>query len=223
MPTGVVIVAAGAGARLGADRPKAFVLLRDRPLVSYAIDAALALPGLAGLVVVVPPGYETPDHPMWQGLPPAGCVHLVAGGAQRGDSVLAGVRALPPVIDIVLVHDAARCLAPTPLFERIEAAVRAGAPAVVPGLAVVDTIKQVDASGHVVTTPDRASLRAIQTPQGFDRDTLEQAHSRHGSQAFDDAALVELLGVRVLVVPGDPRAVKVTTAADLAAAALLLD
>ncbi len=139
---------------------------------------------------------------------------LVAGGAERGDSVLAGLRALPDELAIVLVHDAARAFAPADVFARVAEAVRAGHPAVVPGQPVVDTIKSVDAAGVVTGTPDRQSLRAVQTPQGFDRATLAGAHAQ-GSLATDDAALVERLGVPVLVVDGHPDAFKVTTAADL--------
>jgi len=121
----------------------------------------------------------------------------------------------------VLVHDAARCLTPVAVFDRVVAAVAAGAVAVVPGTVVVDTIKQVDESGFVVGTPDRAALRAVQTPQGFRRDVLKRAHAV-SSAATDDAGLVERLGERVLVVEGDPRALKVTTPADLETAARLL-
>ena len=122
----------------------------------------------------------------------------------------------------MLVHDAARCLTPVAVFDRVITAVAAGAVAVVPGTAVVDTIKQVDDEGLVVATPERASLRAIQTPQGFRRDVLERAHAL-ATTATDDAGLVERLGERVLVVEGDPRAFKVTTPSDLEAAARLLD
>ena len=92
---------------------------------------------------------------------------------------------------------------------------RAGHPAVVPGEPVVDTIKSVDAAGLVTGTPERQSLRAVQTPQGFDRATLGRGPMPHGSLATDDAALVERLGLPVLVVDGHPDAFKVTTPADL--------
>jgi 2-C-methyl-D-erythritol 4-phosphate cytidylyltransferase len=148
-------------------------------------------------------------------------VVVVAGGAERGDSVAAGLTALTEAVSVVLVHDAARCLTPLPVFERVIAAVCAGAPAVVPGTAVIDTIKQVDEHGRVVATPERSTLRAVQTPQGFRRDVLERAHAL-SSDATDDAALVERLGEPVLVVDGDPRALKVTTPADLEAAGRIL-
>jgi len=148
-------------------------------------------------------------------------VTVVGGGAERGDSVAAGLRALRDDLDIVLVHDAARCLTPVEVFDRVVAAVAAGAVAVVPGTAVVDTIKQVDEQGYVTATPHRPALRAVQTPQGFRREVLERAHAL-SSDATDDAGLVERLGERVLVVEGDPRALKVTSPADLRTAARLL-
>jgi 2-C-methyl-D-erythritol 4-phosphate cytidylyltransferase len=155
---------------------------------------------------------------------PAGCeasiaaelsVLTVTGGATRQDSVRAALRALPPEADIVLVHDAARPLAPVELIEAVAAAVRAGAPAVVPGLPVDDTVKRVDPTGHVVETPQRDFLRAIQTPQGFTRELLERAHQLQAPHATDDAALVELLGEPVLVIAGSPDAFKVTRPEDL--------
>ncbi len=146
--------------------------------------------------------------------PRAHDVTVVAGGAERTQSGSAGLAALRDDVDIVLVHDAARCLAPPALFDRLVAAVRAGAEAVVPGLPVADTVKQVDTDGVVVATPERSSLRAVQTPQAFRRSVLTRAHAS-GAEATDDAALVERLGGRVLVIDGDDLAFKVTTAADL--------
>lgn len=115
---------------------------------------------------------------------------------------------------VVLVHDAARCFTPLEVYERVADAVREGWVAVVPGLPVVDTVKVVDERGVVHSTPPRARLRAVQTPQGFVRSELEAAHAS-GISATDDAALLEQLGHQVLVVEGDPSAFKVTTPADL--------
>ncbi|EWT03830.1 2-C-methyl-D-erythritol 4-phosphate cytidylyltransferase, partial [Intrasporangium chromatireducens Q5-1] len=148
-------------------------------------------------------------------------VTVVAGGAERGDSVAAGLGALSGGVHVVLVHDAARCLAPSTVFARVIEAVRGGAAAAVPGLPVVDTIKEVDACGRVVGTPDRSRLRAVQTPQAFSRTVLERAHAVT-SDATDDAALVERLGEPVIVVPGDERALKITTREDLDRAARIL-
>jgi 2-C-methyl-D-erythritol 4-phosphate cytidylyltransferase len=151
-------------------------------------------------------------------------VITVAGGATRQESVRAALSVLPDDVDIVLVHDAARPLAPASLIEAVAEAVRAGAPAVVPGIAVDDTVKRVDAEGVVLETPVRESLRAIQTPQGFRRSVLERAHAQQtAAQAVtDDAGLVELLGEPVLVIPGAAEAFKITRPDDLARAEGLL-
>jgi 2-C-methyl-D-erythritol 4-phosphate cytidylyltransferase len=135
--------------------------------------------------------------------------------------VAAGLAALSEAVRVVLVHDAARCLAPASVYTRVVEALRAGAAAAVPGVAVVDTIKEIDGCGRVVATPDRSRLRAVQTPQGFSRAVLERAHALT-SDATDDAALVERLGEPVLVVEGDDRALKITTREDLDRAARIL-
>ncbi len=214
---GVVIVAAGSGTRLGAAVPKAFVPLGSHPLLWYAARAALRTRHLRCLVTVVPPTHLADTHDLLTplalqtGVP----VHVAPGGAERGDSVLAGVRWLPAECAVVLVHDAARALTPPAVFDRVAAAVSEQVPAVVPGLPVVDTVKSVDDQGLVTATPDRAALRAVQTPQGFRRDVLLAAHAAYGSLATDDAGLVERLGRPVRVVDGDPLARKITTAEDL--------
>lgn len=216
---GVVVVAAGSGTRLGAAVPKAFVRLAGRTLLSYAVERVVQVPGLASVVLVLPegwlPGEPGYDHEVSRHLP-AGTA-FVAGGAERGDSVRNGLERLDPACDVVLIHDAARCLTPVSTFERVVAAVGAGADGAVPGLPVVDTIKTVDAEGVITGTPDRAALRAVQTPQGFDAKVLRTAYAS-GLSATDDAALVELTGHHVRVVEGDPLAFKVTTPEDLAQA-----
>ena len=196
--------------------------LAGRPLLAYAVQTVAALPGLRSLVIVVPPSHADPAS--W----PAGLssmlpasTSVVVGGAQRTDSVAAGLARVDPRCDVVLVHDAARALTPLAVFGRVVGAVRGGAAGAVPGLPVVDTIKSVDAAGVITGTPDRSTLRAIQTPQGFDRETLRAAYAS-GRQATDDAALVEADGHHVLVVDGDPLAFKVTTPADLERAERLL-
>jgi 2-C-methyl-D-erythritol 4-phosphate cytidylyltransferase len=228
---GIIIVAAGSGSRLGADVPKAFVPLAGVPLLGHALRGALSCPDVAEVVVVAPAGRIGEAHavcrwarsqPDAETAPPTRVrIEVVAGGAARGDSVAAGLAALSPDVGIVLVHDAARCLAPVSVFDRVVAALRTGAVAVVPGLPVVDTIKEVDEAGRVVGTPERARLRAVQTPQGFRRDVLERAHAGM-TAATDDAALVERLGEAVQVVQGDARALKVTTPSDLEVAARIL-
>ncbi|WP_448631261.1 IspD/TarI family cytidylyltransferase [Cellulomonas soli] len=168
------------------------------------------------------------------GAPGATPVTVVVGGASRQASVAAGLAVLPPEVDVVLVHDAARPFAPPQLTACVLEAVRAGHRAVVPGLPVTDTVKRVgaaDALGWPVeATVPREVLRAVQTPQGFDRALLDRAHGAASADAddesvaaSDDAGLVERLGEPVWVVPGDERAGKVTTARDLAVAELLGD
>jgi len=225
---GLIVVAAGTGSRLGADVPKAFVPLAGVSLLGHALRGALACSDVAEVVVVAPTGWldEADSVCRWarshsSGQFSAASVTVVAGGAERGDSVAAGLAALSDRVGVVLVHDAARCLAPAGVFGRVIDAVRDGAVAVVPGVPVVDTIKQVDGSGRVLATPERSQLRAVQTPQGFRRDVLERAHTE-SSEATDDAGLVERLGETVLVVEGDLHALKVTTPADLEAAARIL-
>lgn len=223
----VVIVAAGSGTRLGADLPKAFVRVGGQSLLTRAVASAGGSP-LVGLVVVVAPASHLDEAAA--AATEAGAVvevTVVAGGADRCASVSAGLAAVPPSTSVVLVHDAARALTPTSLFTAVIEAVRSGHTAVVPGLAVVDTIKQVDESGRVVATPDRSALRAVQTPQGFERAVLDRAHAAAlatgaGRAVSDDASLVELLGVSVHVIPGDVHAHKITTPEDLVLADTLL-
>ena len=213
--------------------PKAFVHLHGQPLLRHALDRVLAVSGVGHVVVVAPAGYLEParavvaDASAAARMSPAAMsaaavrTDVVAGGADRSASVSAGLRALAACDDIVMVHDAARALAPARLFEAVAEQIRAGSPAVIPGVPVTDTVKLVDASGRVTSTPPRESLRAIQTPQGFRREVLEHAHAS-GSGATDDAALVELTGVDVTVIDGDPRAVKVTSPRDLDLALTIL-
>lgn len=158
-------------------------------------------------------------------------VTVVAGGGTRSESVLCALQTLPDDVDVVLVHDAARPLTPVGLVDAIDAAVRAGHDAVVPGLAVGDTIKRVGepADGgppRVDGTVDRSTLRAVQTPQGFRRSLLDDAYAAavaDGSlDATDDAGLVERLGRPVAVVPGEETAFKVTRPLDLVLADAVL-
>lgn len=221
---GVVVVAAGSGSRLGGTAPKAFVPLAGRPILGHALDTVVRVPGLTSLAVVVPADLADGLGPEWNGvaLPPG--ARLVAGGPERAESVAAGLAVLGGDCDVVLVHDAARCLTPLAVFERVVDAVRArtaGCSGAVPGLPVVDTVKTVDAQGIITGTPERGALRAVQTPQGFRREVLAEAY-RSGQVATDDAALVERIGHKVLVVDGDQLAFKVTLPADLDHAERLL-
>lgn len=217
MTVAAVVPAAGRGERLGPGEPKALRLLAGRSLLAHAV-ARLRAAGHVDLVVVAVPDGEQERTAHELG------VVAVVGGSDRRASVAAALAALPPEVEVVLVHDAARPLAPSALVDRVAAAVLSGAAAVVPGVPVADTIKRVGPDGEVVETPDRASLRAVQTPQGFRREVLERAHASvpPDSPVTDDAGLVELLGIPVLVIDGAEDAFKVTRPADLGRAEALL-
>ena len=228
----VIVVAAGLGVRLDAGMPKAFAPLRGEPILAHALRGVLGCAEVGHVVIVAPESHCDQARDLsdqvrnvgdeQRGLDVRGPrVDVVAGGADRSASVVAGLAALRPDDGIVLVHDAARCLAPADLFTRVINAVRGGHPAVIPGLGMSDTVKLVDAQGHVLSTLERESLRGIQTPQGFVREVLEHAYASRES-ASDDAGLVERVGGKVRVIDGDPRALKITTAVDLAVASALL-
>lgn len=198
------------------------------PILGHALRQVLTCPELSEVVVVAPPGCSSEVETAIAQVSTTP-VRVVEGGAERRDSVSCGLAALGDDVDLVLVHDAARALTPTPVFERVVSMLRAGHSAVIPVLAVTDTIKQVAAASSpgelddVVQTVDRSSLRAVQTPQGFTRDVLIRAHHDSGGGVTDDAGLVEAAGGTVSTVPGDVRSLKITTPHDLEVAALWLD
>lgn len=203
------------GTRLGEDQPKAFVDLGGTTILERSVDSALRSSVFSRVIVVVPE--DMVEHAR-ELVPEA---EVVAGGAERSDSVRAGLAVIGSA-ERVLIHDAARALTPPDLFVRVDDELRNGATAVVPVLPVVDTLKRVDTVDHeVIETVDRAKLRAVQTPQGFTHTALQLAHAESGD-ATDDAGLVEALGSRVQTVPGDQYAFKITTAFDLRIARLLL-
>ncbi|PBC79054.1 2-C-methyl-D-erythritol 4-phosphate cytidylyltransferase [Streptomyces sp. TLI_235] len=231
-----VVPAAGRGERLGPGAPKALRELGGVPLLVHAVRA-LARSRAVGLVVVAAPpdgvaevvalldshGLDGKD------------VRVVAGGADRQESVRLGLAAVPEEVDIVLVHDAARPLVPVEVVDAVTAAVRAGADAVVPAVPLADTVKRVDPQAPgvpepVLETPDRSALRAVQTPQGFRRSVLHEVHEKALAEeaagglppVTDDAGLVERFGGRVVVVPGHEEAFKVTRPLDLVLAEAVL-
>lgn len=208
--TVAVVPAAGSGERLAAGVPKAFYQLDGRTLVERAIDGLLES-GVVDRVVVAVPADRTDRAKLILGRDAT----VVAGGANRGESVSRALAAVGAP-EFVLVHDAARALTPPDLVVRVVDALRAGHPAVVPALPVADTIKAVDANGVVLGTPERAGLRAVQTPQGFTTELLLRAYQQAGTADFtDDASLVEHIGGQVQVVDGDPLAFKITNRLDL--------
>ncbi len=216
-PVGVLVPAAGAGVRLGPGAPKALRLLAGEPLLVHAVRGLRACAEVGPVVVAAP----APDVDAVAALLAPHDVVVVAGGAERHDSVAAALAALPAQVGLVLVHDAARCLTPSAVVTAVVEALRAGAGAVVPVLPVADTVKRVDGDRVVATVP-RADLRAVQTPQGFRRDLLAAAHAAGGQQHTDDAGMVEALGHEVVVVPGSEEAFKVTRPLDLLLAEALL-
>jgi 2-C-methyl-D-erythritol 4-phosphate cytidylyltransferase len=206
-----VVPAAGSGERLAAGVPKAFYQLEGQTLVERAVAGLLDSGVVNTVVVAVPPGL-TDEAKLILG----DTATVVAGGANRPESVRLALVALSGNPDFVLVHDAARALTPPALIVRVVDALRAGHDAVVPALPLSDTIKAVDANGVVLGTPERAGLRSVQTPQGFATDLLLRAYRDAGAADFtDDASLVEHLGGQVQVVEGDPLGFKITTQLDL--------
>lgn len=217
-----IVPAAGSGQRLGGGTPKALRRIGGKTLLERSLSALAAHPAVVEVVVAVP---AADVDAVAASMPDLGVpVHVVPGGDSRQASVAAALRATDPTCDVVIVHDAARPLVPGAVIARVVDAVASGAAAVVPGLPVVDTIKQTDSGGLVVGTPPRHLLRAVQTPQGFRRDVLVAAHAQaaSGGTATDDASLVEQAGWPVLVVEGDPAAMKITGPDDLQRAEELL-
>lgn len=207
-----VVPAAGSGERLAAGIPKAFCEVAGRSLLERAVDGLLES-GVVEHVVVAVPGDRIDESKQVLGERAT----VVAGGPDRTQSVSLALAALAGDPDFVLVHDAARALTPPALIARVVDALRAGHDAVVPALRLHDTIKAVDANGVVLGTPERAGLRAVQTPQGFATELLRRAYrAGAGAAGFtDDASLVEHVGGQVQVVDGDPLAFKITTQLDL--------
>ena len=205
-----IIAAAGSGERFGAPIPKALIHLGDKTLLAHAI-ANLA-PIVDQIVVTAPAGYEAQIKEI------SGAeVVVVTGGATRSDSVRIALAAVDESAEFVLVHDAARSLASTALAQSVIDALCAGDVAVIPGIPEVDTVKVVDAAGYVASTPNRASLRKVQTPQGFTYSVLKAAHAVP-QDATDDAVLVANAGHQVRIIDGEERALKITTPSDLATA-----
>lgn len=220
----VLVPAAGLGLRLGPGTPKALRPLRGESLLVHAVRRIIATPSVGCVVVAAPPDAIDQVAIMLAPLrgPDTAEITVVAGGATRQASVAAALAVVAERYDIVLVHDAARALTPSLLFERVATAIREGHGAVIPVLPVVDTIKQVDTAGDVLGTVDRSALRAVQTPQGFRRTVLEAAHAAAVDDLTDDAGLAEKIGITVHTVPGDDAAMKITRPFDLAVAELLL-
>jgi 2-C-methyl-D-erythritol 4-phosphate cytidylyltransferase len=216
-----VLAAAGSGERLGADRPKAFVRLGDRPLLGESLERLDASDWIDQIVVAAPPGWEEPAILLAEEIGCSKVSACVTGGATRTESVALALAEVPDDAAVVVVHDAARPLLDDAVVARVLAALNEGWDAAVPALSVADTVKRVDGD-RVVETLDRSQLRLVQTPQAFVAAVLRDAYAGRGDGASDCAALVEARGGRVKVVPGDRRLVKVTEPRDLEWVASLL-
>jgi 2-C-methyl-D-erythritol 4-phosphate cytidylyltransferase/2-C-methyl-D-erythritol 2,4-cyclodiphosphate synthase len=221
----LIVVAAGRGARLGAATPKQYLVCAGRPLICHALEALAAARSYCAATVVIHPD----DRPLYEAalafLSPAAAAAFgppAPGGDSRQQSVRAGLEAqIDAAPDIVLIHDAARVFPSPDLVERaVAAAERSGAAA--PGASLGDTVKQIDAEGRIVATPERAALRAVQTPQAFRYPLILDAHRRAAAAGFDgltdDAAVAEWAGHAAYVFDGDPANMKVTTMDDFRAA-----
>jgi 2-C-methyl-D-erythritol 4-phosphate cytidylyltransferase len=216
----VVIPAGGTGLRMGGVS-KPLLELSGHSLLERSIQPFLDRTDVHWIVIAMtadlaaaPPHWLMSDRR----------VDIVAGGAERGDSVRNALAAVPIEAEIILVHDAARPLVSADVIERCIVAAAGGRSAIA-AVPVVDTIKEVDEGGRVVSTPDRRTLWAAQTPQAFPAEVLRNAHSRAAADRIsttDDAALVARYGGTVIVVEGAPENLKITTQSDLAVAEALL-
>ena len=212
--TAAIVPAAGRGERLGIGTPKALRPIAGTPMLVHAVRALEAARCVDLVIVVAPEEFVTEVQALMAQV--AVELQVVAGGDTRQASVLRGLITLPEDVDVVLVHDAARPLVPADVVTNVVAAVRAGHPAVIPALPVVDTVKRVDTSSHVTETVDRSELRAVQTPQGFSRSVLQRVHAEaDGDDITDDGGLVEAAGIPVLIIEGHEEALKVTRPLDL--------
>jgi 2-C-methyl-D-erythritol 4-phosphate cytidylyltransferase/2-C-methyl-D-erythritol 2,4-cyclodiphosphate synthase len=231
----VIVVAAGSGTRLGLATPKAFVELDGQSLLERTVRSVAQSANDAQIIAVVPVDLVDVAGEILAGALGASTGSsgagdsghtwsVIAGGVMRHDSVALGLGAVNEGVDVVLVHDAARALTPPHVFEDVARAVQSTGNGIVASLPVIDTIKLVDADGAVVSDVDRATLAAMQTPQGFPRVELERAYSDAAHSNFtDDAAVFTAAGYRVCTIAGDSASFKITTPDDLHRARLLLD
>lgn len=219
---GVVIVAAGRGRRTQSDELKQFRWVAGKPVLLHSVQAFMARPDVAVVVVVLPKAYAA-DPPPWLFQCDIERLLVSVGGEERHDSVRNGLEDLSEDIAIAVVHDAARPLVTDSTIDRVIAEARRGHGAIA-ALPVVDTLKEVDEDGAIVRTVERTRLWRAQTPQAFPRELLDRAHvqaQRDNVRGTDDAALVERLGERVVVVRGSERALKITDENDFTRAEAL--
>jgi len=214
----IILVAAGEGTRLGYGLPKAYVPVGGRTMLQRALDSIGGASRSFAVVVVVPADLLGRTSSLLDGLPAS----IVAGGSTRQQSVAAGLAKLPESTKTVLVHDAARALAPGELFERVVIQVEASGHGVVPALPIADTVKR-SSAGVVTDTVDRSELSAVQTPQGFPFTDLRDAYAAAEREHTDDSAVFAAAGGVVELVTGEALAFKVTTREDLLRAETLVE
>jgi 2-C-methyl-D-erythritol 4-phosphate cytidylyltransferase len=214
---GVIIVAGGSGTRIGGEELKQFRWVAGKPMLLHSVQTFMARPDVGMVVCVLPQRYAG-DPPPWLFQCDVDRLLVSVGGRTRSESVANGLDDLPDEAEIVLVHDAARPLVDMATIDRVVDAVRGGTSAIA-ALPVVDTIKSVDDNGVIKHTVERDGLWRAQTPQGFPRRVLVDAHRRGSVEHIatsDDAALLERLGIPVKIVRGSERAMKVTEPGDFA-------
>lgn len=212
MQLSAIIAAAGSGERLGGKTPKALIKLGQQTLLDHAID--LMRPFATQIIVVAPATHSEKVATLYA---KDESLVVVAGGSSRSISVRNAISVLAKQIDYVLIHDAARALTPAVVVQRVIDELKRGADGVIPVLPVIDTIKEV-LGDKVVRTVDRTSLQRVQTPQGFKTNIIVDAHAaakRDNVEGTDDASLVERMGIKISVVPGDEQAFKITTPFEL--------
>jgi 2-C-methyl-D-erythritol 4-phosphate cytidylyltransferase len=222
---GAIVVAAGRGVRLGGETPKQYLPVGGIPIVVRALDPFTSHPEIVQVVLVLPPPDAANQPPFLSALSALSVFSIVAGGTHSGDSVRAGLAALRAECVIVLVHDGARPFVERRTIDAVIGLARRGDGAV-PAIPLSDTLKEVSAADptRVARTRPRGRLWRAQTPQGFPRPMLEEAHARAartGHRATDDSALVESMGFVVRLVPDSSNNIKITTPEDLALAKLL--
>ncbi|MEH2142767.1 2-C-methyl-D-erythritol 4-phosphate cytidylyltransferase [Nostoc sp.] len=220
----LLIPAAGIGKRMGSNRNKLLLKLRSQPIIAWTLLAAEAASTINWIGIISQPADWSDLKAIIADLKLTKPVELIQGGSTRQESVYNGLQSLPVAAEQVLIHDGARCLVTSDLFNSCAEAIR-HCPGLIAGVPVKDTIKVVDQQGIIQETPDRRQLWAAQTPQGFDVKLLKQCHAegvRQGWEVTDDAALFERCGIEVRIVEGEETNLKVTTRQDLAIAEFIL-
>lgn len=220
----LLIPAAGIGRRMESDRNKLLLTLRSQPLITWTLLASEASRRISWIGIISQPADWTDLKEILAKLSLRKPIQLIQGGSTRQESVYNGLQALPPAAKQVLIHDGARCLATPNLLDRCAEAIQ-DCPGLIAAIPVKDTIKVVNETGLIQSTPERRYLWAAQTPQAFDVQLLKQCHEkgrRQGWEVTDDAALFEKCGLPVQIVEGEETNLKLTTPVDLAIAEFIL-